>query len=198
LSDNLILICGLNPFSKEASAQVRSPDLRRPKKTANYEKPRYEFRSIWRKRDEASFRSEQKYVLLTCCILLVACLLQCRLHPSAKAISNVTGELTTRPEPWIPGVKLTLTDQKQGIRIQYDLRQRRQLSLPVYPPGAYSVTAEMAGFEKSVRTGIRVDVNQNVTANISLKLSSSSQTVEVNAQKQVARCAGRNHRPGHR
>ena len=53
------------------------------------------------------------------------------------------------------------------------------------PPGVYSVTAEMAGFEKMVRTGVRVDVNQNATANLSLKVSGSTQTVEVNSQAQA-------------
>jgi len=44
------------------------------------------------------------------------------------------------------------------------------------------VTAEMSGFEKTVRTGVRVDVNQNVTVNLSLKVSGSSQTVDVKSQ----------------
>ena len=47
------------------------------------------------------------------------------------------------------------------------------------------MTAEMTGFAKTVRTGIRVDVNINATADLTLKVSGSSQTVEVNSQIQV-------------
>ncbi len=47
------------------------------------------------------------------------------------------------------------------------------------PPGVYSVTAEMQGFEKTVRPNLKVDVNENATANLTLKVGASSQTVEV-------------------
>ena len=52
------------------------------------------------------------------------------------------------------------------------------------PPGVYSVSAEMEGFEKEVRTGIKVDVTENATANLRLKVASATQTVEVSAQSQ--------------
>jgi len=83
-----------------------------------------------------------------------------------------------------PRGKVILTDQNKGYTLT-----RCQII-----PGAISSAQsrrefirsrrKCLAFEKTVRTGIRVDVNQNVTANMNLKVSSSSQTVEVKSQTQ--------------
>ncbi len=52
------------------------------------------------------------------------------------------------------------------------------------PPGLYSVTAEMQGFEKTVRTHIRLNVSENPTANLTLKVASAAQKIDVTAQSQ--------------
>jgi hypothetical protein len=98
---------------------------------------------------------------------------------------TVTGVLSDPTGAVIPGAKLTLTDQNKGYAFNATTDGAGRYLYRSVPPGIYSVTAEMPGFEKTVRTGIRVDVNQNATADLSLKVSSSSQTVEVNAQAQA-------------
>ena len=42
----------------------------------------------------------------------------------------------------------------------------------------------MNGFDKAIRTGIKVDVTAHVTVNMSLKLAGATQTVQVSAQNQ--------------
>jgi hypothetical protein len=98
---------------------------------------------------------------------------------------SVTVVLSDPTGAVIPGAKLTLTDQNKGYAFNATTDGAGRYLYRSIPPGVYSVTAEMPGFEKMVRTGIRVDVNQNATADLSLKVSSSSQTVEVNAQTQA-------------
>ena len=131
-------------------------------------------------------RLEQKRLLQSCWILLVACLLAMPAGSFGQSyFGTVTGELTDPTGAVIPGVKLTLTDQEKGYAFNATSDGSGRYLFRSIPPGVYSVTAEMTGFEKSVRTGIRVDININATANMSLKISSSSQTVEVNAQSQA-------------
>lgn len=130
-------------------------------------------------------RLEQRRLLQTCWVLLAACLLAMPAVSFGQGyFGSVTGVLTDPSGAVIPGAKVTLTDQNKGYAFNGTSDAVGRYLFRSIPPGVYSVTAEMHGFEKSVRTGISVDVNQNVTANVSLKVSSSSQTVEVNAQSQ--------------
>ncbi len=98
---------------------------------------------------------------------------------------TVTGVLTDPTGAVIPGAKVTLTDQDKGYAFNATSDGAGRYLYRSIPPGVYSVTAEMTGFEKTVRTGVRVDVNQNATANLSLKVSGSTQTVEVTSQNQA-------------
>ncbi len=97
---------------------------------------------------------------------------------------TVTGVLSDPTAALLPGVKVTLADQEKGYTFSAVTDEVGRYLYRSVPPGTYSVSAEMTGFEKAIRTGIRVDVNQHATVNLSLKLSSSAQTVEVTAQSQ--------------
>ena len=122
----------------------------------------------------------------TCWILLPALLLA--LHAGVLAqgyFGSVTGVLTDPTGAVIPGARMTLTDQDKGYAFHAISDGDGRYFYRTIPPGVYSVTAEKPAFEKTVRTGVRVDVNQNATVNFSLKVSSLTQTVEVNAQTQA-------------
>jgi len=131
-------------------------------------------------------RLDRKRRLQACWMLLAACLL---VLPAAAVAQGyfgaVTGVLTDPTGAVMPGAKVTLTDQNKGYAFNATSDEGGRYLFRSVPPGVYSVTAQMPGFEKMIRTGIRVDVNQHATANFSLKVSSLSQTVEVNAQSQL-------------
>ena len=128
----------------------------------------------------------QKRLLQSCWILLVACLLAMPVGSVAQSyFGSVTGVLTDPTGAVIPGVKVTLTDQDKGYAFNATSDGSGRYLFRSVPPGVYSVTAEMTGFEKTVRTGIRVDININATANLSLKVSGLSQTIEVTSQSQA-------------
>ncbi|HEY2861000.1 MAG TPA: TonB-dependent receptor [Terracidiphilus sp.] len=119
-------------------------------------------------------------------ILLLACLLG---MPAAcwsqSYFGTVTGVITDPTGAVIPAAKLTLTDLEKGYTFGATSDGAGRYLYRTVPPGVYSLTAEVKGFEKTVRTDIRVDVNVNATADLSLKISGSSETVAVNAQTQV-------------
>src|SRR5439155_12239043 len=52
-------------------------------------------------------------------------------------------------------------------------------------PGVYVVSVEAAGFAKTESAKFKVDVNENATANLTLKVAGATQTVEVRAQAQA-------------
>ena len=53
------------------------------------------------------------------------------------------------------------------------------------PPGVYVVSVEAAGFAKTESAKFKVDINENATANLTLRVAGATQTVEVGAQAQA-------------
>jgi len=127
-------------------------------------------------------KSSQQFCWIILCALLLA-------TPASLVgqayFGSVTGVLTDPSGAVIPGVKLTLTDQEKGYTFSATTDGEGRYLYRSVSPGTYTLAAEMPGFEKSVRTGITVDINVNATANLHMKISSASQTVEVNSQAQT-------------
>jgi len=55
-------------------------------------------------------------------------------------------------------------------------------SAPLLPIGNYSIKVEVAGFKTETRTGIVLNVNDNLKINIALQVGAVVETVEVKAQ----------------
>ena len=97
---------------------------------------------------------------------------------------TVSGELTDPSGAMVPSAKLVLTDQQKGFTFHTTSDAGGRFLFRSIPPGQYSLSAEVKGFEKVIKPNIKVDINANVTANLDLKVASTVQTVEVEAQKQ--------------
>ena len=95
---------------------------------------------------------------------------------------TVSGVLDDQSGAAIPGAKVTLIDQEKGYRFEASSDSTGRYLFRSVTPGIYTVNAAKAGFEKSERTGIRLDVSENPTVNLILKVASSSETVEVKSQ----------------
>jgi hypothetical protein len=54
--------------------------------------------------------------------------------------------------------------------------------VPNLPPGRYELSVELAGFAKSVQTGIVLRVGQTATVNVILKIATVKETVEVSTE----------------
>ena len=98
---------------------------------------------------------------------------------------TVSGELTDQTGAVVQGAKVTLTDLQKGFTFSATSDGTGRYLFTAIPPGYYSVTAEMQGFEKAVRTNVKVNVSENATANLSLKIASAVQSVEVTAESQT-------------
>jgi hypothetical protein len=98
---------------------------------------------------------------------------------------TVSGELTDSSGAVLQGAKVTLTDQARGYVFNATSDSNGRYLFTSVPPGVYTVSAEMQGFQKEVRTNINVDVTENVTANLKLRVAGATQTVQVEAQAQT-------------
>jgi outer membrane receptor protein involved in Fe transport len=92
---------------------------------------------------------------------------------------TVTGELTDATGAVVQGASVVLTDEQKGFTFKATTDSGGRYLFRSIPPGTYSISAEMKGFEKTVRKNIKVDINENATANLSLKVGGTLQTVQV-------------------
>ncbi len=98
---------------------------------------------------------------------------------------TVSGTLTDPSGAVIQGAKVTLQDEQKGYKFAATSDRDGRYLFASIPPGTYSVTAEMQGFEKTVRTHIKLNVSENPSANLTMKIAGAAQTVEVQAQNQT-------------
>ena len=98
---------------------------------------------------------------------------------------TVSGELTDPSGAILVGAEVVLADQAKGFAFHTTSDNSGRYLFGSIPPGVYSVSAEMTGFQKEVRTNIKVNVTENATANLTLRVASANQTVHVEAQAQT-------------
>jgi len=98
---------------------------------------------------------------------------------------TVSGELTDATSAVVTGAKVILTDQEKGFNFQTTSDSTGGYLFRSIPPGVYVVSVEAAGFAKTESAKFKVDINENATANLTLKVAGATQTVEVGAQAQT-------------
>jgi len=98
---------------------------------------------------------------------------------------TVSGELTDPSGAVILGAKVVFTDQQKGFAFNTTSDNTGRYLFTAIPPGLYSVSAEMQGFEKAVSKSIKVNVTENVTANLRLKMAGATTTVQVEERAQA-------------
>src|SRR5262249_17639674 len=129
-------------------------------------------------RTSAYVRSRSSYPIRILLFFLATFTLPALLLAQAY-FGTVSGELTDASKALVQGAKLVLTDQQKGFTFTTTSDSNGRFLFRSVPPGVYSLTAEAKGFEKSTTPGLKVDVNENVTTNLTLKVGGIAQTVEV-------------------
>ncbi len=97
---------------------------------------------------------------------------------------TVSGELTDPSGAVVAGAKVLLTDQQKGFTFTTTSDSSGRYLFSSISPGTYSVSAEAPGFEKTLSNNIKVNVTENATANLRLRISTSTQSVQVEEQAQ--------------
>ena len=95
---------------------------------------------------------------------------------------TVSGTLTDSSGAIIQGAKVTLLDEQKGYQFKTTSESSGRYLFASVPPGTYSVIAENPGFEKSEIQHIKVNVSENPTANLTLKVAAETQSVRVEAR----------------
>src|SRR4051794_18475537 len=119
------------------------------------------------------------------CSFLILFILTTLLVPAVFGqayFGTVSGELTDTTGAVIAGAKVVLTDEQKGFGFEATSDSNGRYLLRSVPPGVYSLTAESQGFSKTMQKNFKVDVNQNATVNLAMKVAGTEQKVEVSSE----------------
>lgn len=97
---------------------------------------------------------------------------------------TVSGEITDPSQAVVAGAQVSLIDQQKGYQFTTTSDSTGRYLFTAIPPGVYTVSTQVPGFEKSVRTNITVNVSENATANLRLKVATARQAVDVQSEPQ--------------
>ncbi|MGA3166102.1 MAG: TonB-dependent receptor [Terriglobia bacterium] len=129
------------------------------------------------------YSSKSALCLLTtavCVAVLVPALAVAQLYTG-----SLTGLVTDPSSAVIPNAHVRLVDEQKGYSFTADTDATGRYLFRSVPPGSYKLSVQAQGFQAQEQAGIKVDVNQNVTVNLPLKVGATLQVVEVTAAAPV-------------
>lgn len=117
-----------------------------------------------------------------CMLILIALLAVSSVLSAQVQTGNIIGKVTDKGGEALPGVALSISGpsliQKAATAVANEKGAFRFFSVP---PGSYTLTAELSGFEKLQRTEIRVRVGETVSLDLVLTEGAIDRLVTVTA-----------------
>ena len=113
--------------------------------------------------------------------VLFAVLLAGMAVTAAAQEAGVYGTVSDATGDALPGVTVTVTNAETGLQRTVTSGGDGLYQVPSLPVGTYSVMASLDGFQTVTNEGLRLQVAQQVTLNISLELAGVEEAVTVTA-----------------
>src|SRR3984893_15014952 len=92
---------------------------------------------------------------------------------------TVSGTVTDPSGATIPSAKMTLVDENKGFTYNGTSDSDGHYLFAQVPPGTYDLSVETPNFQSQRKETIKLDVNQNVSINFTLKIGLATETVDV-------------------
>jgi outer membrane receptor for ferrienterochelin and colicin len=119
--------------------------------------------------------------MLRCIITLAVSLLTAGAALAQSTTGTISGRVVDQQGLAMPGVSVTVeSDSLQGVRMIVTSGNGDYL-LPLLPPGTYTISFDLSGFERLQRT-VTVAPTQVVPLNVTLGTAALTETVEVTAR----------------
>jgi hypothetical protein len=98
-----------------------------------------------------------------------------------QATALLTGTIKDASGAVVPGAKVTLKNSATNVTRVANSNKDGDYVFTSIPIGPYELEVERQGFNKSVRKGITLEINQNARLDVVLQVGAASQVVEVSA-----------------
>ncbi len=103
----------------------------------------------------------------------------------ASSTGSISGEIKDAQGGVLPGVTVTATSPAQIGALTAVTNEAGLYRFPAVPPGEYRLAYELAGFQGSVRDGIRITLGFNAQVNVTLNVATLQETVTVSGESPV-------------
>ena len=116
-------------------------------------------------------------IRLFCLVVMVAAL------ASAQEFrASISGLVTDASGAAVAGAAVVATNIATNVTITTRTGAEGRYVLAQVPSGNYTLSCEMTGFKKTLRSGVTLDVGDRVTINIQLELGTQTESVTVTAE----------------
>jgi hypothetical protein len=137
---------------------------------------------------QASAGLLRKPIFISFLMLLVVTALALMMSPALFGqayFGTVSGELKDSTGAVVTGAQVVLVDQQKGFHFEAISDNTGRYLFRSIPPGFYVVAVQASGFGKTESARFKVDVNENATANLTLKLAATAQAITVEGTAQA-------------
>ena len=123
----------------------------------------------------------RKVSVLTSMLMLLACLATGLIAQDNSG--NIGGTILDPSGATVASAKVTVThtDRNQVVRI-VTTDPTGSYSIPIIPVGTYAIKVEATGFKTEDRTGVILNVSDDLRINFKLQVGSNTETIEVKAE----------------
>jgi hypothetical protein len=98
---------------------------------------------------------------------------------SQQGRGTLSGTVQDAQGSAVPGAQVTIRNTGTNFQFRAMTNETGFYTAPTLPVGEYEVTAEAAGFKKTVRSGIVLEVDQRAQVNLMLEVGQVSESIEV-------------------
>jgi hypothetical protein len=99
--------------------------------------------------------------------------------------AELAGVVLDQGKAVLPGVTVTVTHEGTGQARQAVTSAEGKFVIPTLLPGSYTVKAELQGFEPTNRTGVVLQVGEEISINLTMNLAGVRETVIVTGESPV-------------
>jgi len=93
--------------------------------------------------------------------------------------ATITGEVRDANGSVVSKATITVTNVQTNVSIRSETNDQGLYTVPSLKPGPYSITVEKAGFKKSVRSGVTLQVNQVARLDVNMQVGELTTAVEI-------------------
>jgi hypothetical protein len=113
----------------------------------------------------------------TCLLAFFSCL-----AAAQDTRGSISGTITDSQAAVVAGASVLVTNVDTGTVTRLTSNRSGYYEAPLLLPGGYSVTVELAGFKKSVRTGINLALSEQLQINVQLEVGGTTESLTVSAE----------------
>ena len=96
--------------------------------------------------------------------------------------SEINGTVLDSGKAVLPGVTVTVINQDTGLERSTVTGLEGKFTIPTLSPGAYTIKAELQGFQVTNVSGVVINVGQELTVNLTMQLAGVAETITVTGQ----------------